>query len=262
MTHIFLPEILYVLDGCAEIFVDGAGISRRLEKGDMIFLPAGAYIACELSEGGSILALRIAGKFPECPVSGNYKKMEEEGAQGNEEDENSKYSDRIHVLAANRRVRNVMSEIVVSLEDGFVCRHFLQGEVNRLLFFINAYYSEEDRIKFFSHTLTPNIKFSEFVRMNHTKYRTIGDLCDAMGMNTQAFTNRFKKVFGMTPHKWMQREKARHIYLDICRSDMTFKEIAVKYEFPMSSNFFRFCKQTFGESPGNLRKRLRRDGNG
>jgi AraC-like DNA-binding protein len=61
----------------------------------------------------------------------------------------------------------------------------------------------------------------------------------------------------MPPHQWMQREKARRIYLDICRNDMPLKEIALKYEFPLPSHFFRFCKQTFGESPGSIRKRLK-----
>jgi AraC-like DNA-binding protein len=164
----------------------------------------------------------------------------------------------IYALKMGKRMRSFVAEIIDTVNDGFLCRHFLEGEANRALYLLNAYYSEDERVKFFSHILTPDIKFSEFVRMNHMKYRTIGELSDVLCMTPQAFANRFKKVFGMTPHKWMQQEKARLIYLDICRSDMPLKEIAIKYDFPLSSNFFRFCKQTFGESPGNIRKSLQK----
>ncbi|MDR2894365.1 MAG: helix-turn-helix transcriptional regulator [Alistipes sp.] len=88
------------------------------------------------------------------------------------------------------------------------------------------------------------------------KYRTIDELSKAIGMNPQAFAIRFKKIFGTTPHKWMQQEKARRIYLDICRSELSLKEIAERYDFTLLPNFYRFCKQIFGDSPGRIRKGL------
>jgi AraC-like DNA-binding protein/quercetin dioxygenase-like cupin family protein len=249
VVHVFRQEILFVIRGGAYIAMEGLGVGRRLKKGEFVFLPAGARLACEMAKDSVLLIVRVPADFPECPVfrmdrtAGNVTSLKDPTG--------------IHPLKMNRRMKGFVSDIIENINDGFLCRHFLEGEANRALYLLNAYYPEEERVKFFSHILTPDIKFSEFVRMNHMKYRTIGELSDVLCMTPQAFANRFKKVFGMTPHKWMQQEKARLIYLDICRSDMPLKEIAIKYDFPLSSNFFRFCKQTFGESPGTIRKSLR-----
>jgi AraC-like DNA-binding protein len=206
---------------------------------------------CEASKNTVLLAVRVPGEVPECPVFKVNASADNVSLL--------KDSDTIYALRANRRIHNFVADMLESMADGFLCRHFLIGETNRLLFLLNAYYSEEERVKFFSHILTPDIQFSEFVRMNHTKYRTVGEMANAMYMTGQAFSNRFKKVFGMTPHRWALQEKARLIYLDICKSDMPLKEIAAKYDFPLSSNFFRFCKQNFGQSPGHIRKCLHKN---
>ena len=250
-AHIFQQEIVFIVRGTAQAAIEGFTIGRKLKKDDFVFLPAGARLTYNISPDSTLLVVRIPGDVPECPV---FRMSNVVGNTTPQRDPTG-----IHVLTINRRVGNFVSELIETISDGFLCRHFLQGEANRLLFLLNAYYSDEDRLNFFSHILTPDIKFSEFVRMNHMKYRTIGELSDVLCMTTQAFSNRFKKVFGTTPHKWMLQEKARHIYNDICRTNMPLKEIALKYDFPLSSNFFRFCKQTFGESPGRIRKNLHRN---
>ncbi len=248
VAHIFRQEILFMIRGSADISFEGLGAGGRVKKGEFVFLPAGSRVACNIAGDSAVLVVRIPDSFPECPVFTMNKTMSNVAIHRDPRV--------IHVLKSHRRIRSFISDLLVSLEDGFLCRHFLEGEANRLLYLITAYYSEQERVKFFSRILTPDIRFSEFVRINHMKYRTIADLSEALCMTPQAFSNRFKKVFGMTPHKWTQQEKARQIYLDICRSDMPLKEIAIKYDFPLSSNFFRFCKQTFGESPGSIRRNI------
>ncbi len=248
VAHIFHQEILFMVRGEAHVSLEGLGTGRVMRKGDFVFLPAGARMVWDVTAGSAMLIVRIPSDVPECPVFRMNKTASNVSAH--------KDPTGIFALKMNRRVRSFVAEIMETLDDGFHCRHFLEGEANRILFLLNAYYTEDERVRFFSHILTPDIKFSEFVRINHMKYRTIGELSDVLCMTSQAFSNRFKKVFGTTPHKWMQQEKARLIYLDICRNEMPLKEIAIKYDFPLSSNFFRFCKQTFGESPGNIRKSL------
>jgi AraC-like DNA-binding protein len=241
-------EILFVIRGGGRITITDVNISRMLTRGDFVFLPAGIRLACEFSKNTLILLVRIIVDHPECHAIRIKKTVghSNEPSQG------------IYVLKANKRMWQFIDGVRQALADGFRCRLYMQAEVLRMLSMIHAYYPMEERVDFFSYILTPDIKFSEFVRKNHMKYKTVSEMAEALFMTSQAFSNRFKKVFGMPPHRWMQREKARRIYLDICRNDMPLKEIVIKYDFPLSSNFFRFCKQTFGESPGNIRKGLRK----
>jgi AraC-like DNA-binding protein len=103
--------------------------------------------------------------------------------------------------------------------------------------------------------LNSDIAFAEFIRINHLKYPTVNDLAQAMNMTAQQFSKRFNHVFGQAPYKWMQLEKARLIYGEICRNNKSFKEIATSYGFNIPANFNRFCKTSFGVSPGEIRKK-------
>lgn len=252
MIHTHQPEIIFMVSGSAQITMGGTRCNGLLTRGEFIFAPQGSHLVCSFSDESAILEVRLSGDPPaECPVFKLDRTAEKATGYKTEIE--------LFALKANRRIRNLVAELMATLNDGFICRHFLNGETNRLLFLLNAYYPEEDRVKFFSHVLTPDIRFSEYVRMNYMKFRTIGELADSLRMPAQAFSQRFRRVFGTTPHKWMQQEKARNMYLDICRSDMPLKEISLKYGFPLSSNFFRFCKATFGDSPGNIRKSLHKN---
>ena len=245
-VNVLQQQVLFVLRGSLRIAMENTNIGRSLEQGDFIFQPGGSHWACRFTEDTTLMMIRLIVDSPECHALMTHKPI----------DSNARTRPELFALKANARMWHYIEGVRESLDDGFQCRLYMRTEVFRMLFLLHAYYSPQDCAEFFSHILTPDIKFSEFVRMNHMKYKTVGEIAEALFMTSQAFSNRFKRVFGMTPHKWMQREKARQIYLDICRNDMPLKEIVIKYDFPLSSNFFRFCKQTFGDSPGNIRKRL------
>ncbi len=239
-------QVLFVLRGSLRITMDHTDIGKNLEQGDFIFQPGGSHWACHFMEETTLMMIRIIVESPEC-----HALMIQKSASCGELERPELFA-----LKANPRMWHYIEGVRESLDDGVQCRLYMRTEVFRMLFLLHAYYSPQECGEFFSYIPTPDIKFSEFVRMNHMKYKTVGEMAEALFMTSQAFSNRFKRVFGMTPYKWMQREKARQIYFDICRNDMPLKEIVIKYDFPLSSNFFRFCKQTFGQSPGSIRKGL------
>ncbi len=247
-VSVLQQQVLFVLRGSLRISMEHTDIEQDLEQGDFIFQPGGSYWACHFAEETTLMMVRIIVDSPECHAL----MIQKPASSGGRERPG------LFVLKANPRMWHYLEGVRESLNDGFQCRLYMRTEVFRMLFLLHAYYSPQECGEFFSHVQTPDIKFSEFVRTNHMKYKTVGEMAEALFMTSQAFSNRFKRVFGMPPYKWMQREKARQIYFDICRNDMTFKEIVIKYDFPLSSNFFRFCKQTFGQSPGNIRKGLQK----
>ncbi len=245
---ILQQEILFVVRGGGRITMEHTHISRTLERGEFVFLPGGSRWACDFVEETTLMMIRMVVDSPECHVLRIAETT----------DCPEEFLSKPYALSANERMWHFIHGLQQTIADGFRCRLYMQTEVLRMLFLLHAYYSPQECARFFAHILTTDIKFSEFVRANHMKYKTVKEMADGLFMTSQAFSNRFKKVFGTTPHKWMQREKARQIYLDICRGEMPLKEIVIKYDFPLPSNFFRFCKQTFGESPGNIRKGLQK----
>jgi AraC-like DNA-binding protein/mannose-6-phosphate isomerase-like protein (cupin superfamily) len=239
-------EILFILEGTVHISVDRR-YRRTLKKDEFIFLPIGVSMLYRAETNSTMLSVRIIGDTPECHIFRLNKISErlENPYEG------------IYALTVNDQIRTFLSGLLATFNDGLRCRHYLKMEASRMLYLLHAYYPQEDHIKLFAPIVSPDVTFSEFVRMNWQKYSNVGEFADALCMTTQCFSSRFRRIFGVTPREWMTKQKAQRIYEDICRSDITLKEISIKHNFPLQSNFFRFCKQTFGESPGQIRLNLK-----
>ncbi len=248
VVDLHAPEVFFLLEGNIHISTNSL-YALTMAEGEFIYLPAGTRVNYDVRDRSVALSMRIQGEVPECHIFQVSKIAEriENQYEG------------IYAMEINERMRAFLSTLLDTFGDGLKCRHYMQMEVCRMLYLIHAYYPQEECLKFFAQTLSPDVKFSEFVRTNWMRYGTVKDLATAMCMTPQQFSNRFRKIFGETPYEWMTQQKAQLIYNDICRSDLPFKEIAIKHNFNTQANFFHFCRHVFGATPGQIRKSLKYD---
>jgi AraC-like DNA-binding protein len=236
--------ILFVTEGVIHILYGKT--THTLSKGEFVFLPISS-IRYRTLEKSTLLFFRMCSELQECPnfnTTALWSEPEEKRHLNFEE---------MYILKSNDKLEHFLAGVYSVLQDGAKCVVYMRMQISLLLFLIQLYYPREECRKFFSLHPTSDVKFAEFVRRNYSKYRTVNDLADAIHMSYHQFGYQFKKVFGVPPHQWIQREKAQLIYQDICRSDKTLKEIALQYEFDIHSNFIRFCRRNFGMSPAALR---------
>ena len=239
-------QIVFSIRGAVSVRTDSVDTDHRLKEGEFIFLPMGVKLTYKASADSAVLLIRLVVNVPECHVF----------RVNSSSQSLDKRPEGIYALKANNRLGHYIEGLMQALGDGLSCVLFLQTKVSELLFMIHTYYSEEECAHFFSHITTPDMAFSEFVRSNFKKYGTISEMALALGISTGQFAKQFRHVYGTTPRTWIQRKKARLIYMDICQSNKTLKEIAYDYDFTLQSNFTRYCRKTFGKSPGQIRKSL------
>jgi AraC-like DNA-binding protein len=241
-------EVFFVTRGNLNLQVDRQH-TLTLSAGEFVFLVAGSSVICEALSPSESLSMRIHDEVPECHIFqiGKVAARISDPYEG------------IYSLTANERMWSFLNSILETYDDGLRCRHYLQIESSRMLFLLHAYYSQEECLNFFSQILSPDVKFSDYVRKNWRKYGTVKELADGIYMTPQQFTNRFKKVFGTTPYEWMTQQRAMKIYQDICSSDMPLKEISERHDFSSQANFFHFCKHMFGKTPSQIRRSLKYD---
>jgi len=238
-------EILCVLSGKIRINIYD-NLNVELSKGQCVFLPSDFYVFYKAIAQSKVIIFRLDENIHLCYSYGleqlysRVKQIEKPESPA--------------VLDFNVRMWSFANNLVDTWEDGLKCQLLLQAKVNELLLLLRAYYPEELLGRFFYFVISSDTAFSEFVRMSYLQYPTVNKLAEAMHMTPQQFTRRFNSVFGQAPYGWMQREKARLIYGEICRSDKPIKEIAAKFGFPVPANFNRFCKTAFGMNPGAIRK--------
>ncbi|MDR1356887.1 MAG: helix-turn-helix transcriptional regulator [Tannerellaceae bacterium] len=101
--------------------------------------------------------------------------------------------------------------------------------------------------------------FKSHVMEHFPHINNVDELAGKMGMGRGSFDLKFKKEFGMTPLQWILKEKAKHVYFSLSEPENTLNDVMNKYNFNSFTHLNRFCKQQFGCSPSELRKRLTRN---
>ncbi|MDD4516173.1 helix-turn-helix domain-containing protein [Massilibacteroides sp.] len=160
----------------------------------------------------------------------------------------------LKVLPVDQSIIEGMKTAIVCLNENFICQHYYNLKLNELLFLIGKFYTIEELVLFFKDSLSGDIMFSDYVRANAHKYKTMTELAEAMNYTISGFEKRFKKIFKATPYQWMKEKKAQRIFYDLSMTDRCLKEIVDIYGFKSNNYFIDFCKSNFGASPGVIRK--------
>ena len=160
----------------------------------------------------------------------------------------------IGLLEPNQRLTNFADTMQKYIHDELNCTSFFQAKIQEFLFLIRAYYDKQIVFNFFKSICTQDFIFSSNVYRNLDQVKTIEEMADKLHYSPSGFEKKFKKVFNIPPHRWMQEQKASKIYHEIHCSKKTFAEIAFEYDFSSPSHFNAFCKLFFGQTPGKLRK--------
>jgi AraC-like DNA-binding protein len=165
-----------------------------------------------------------------------------------------KSEDSSHPLKTNKVISNYLELLLESLNDGLSCDYFHKIKQKELFYYLRAYYPKKELSAFFSPMLNGDIHFSQLVFKNYDSVKNLGELAKIANYSLSGFKKRFTKVFGMSPQRWIENEKAKKIRYEINCTHKSFKEISVEFNFSSPSHFDSFCKRVFGMSPGKLRE--------
>ncbi|WP_455623829.1 helix-turn-helix transcriptional regulator [Parabacteroides sp.] len=174
-----------------------------------------------------------------------------------------------HIKRAQIEELVYFSDVFALLDD---CKH-LNGLYNRVAgFFYNArrqsFHSDypgitemqfqrvEKNFRFGKRT------FKENVYIKYKKCRSDKELAERCGMEYTSFCRKFRKEFGQTLASWMRERRCDMIIYLLVYTDHPLIEISRMMNFPAQHNFNDFCTKHLGDSPGNLRTRMREHPNG
>lgn len=242
-------ELAIVMTGGLSVRLAGSHIEKFLNTRAIVFMPMGTKFEYRSADGADILVLRVTGNMPECHCFKIENTLQETTYVRKHEPE-------IFSLMANDCVMRFAEALKIAFDNGVTCSQFLNMKVSEIFYIIRAHYTEDDCMKLFVHISTSEMEFTEFLKTNSLKYKTIGELAAALGMTVSGFTSKFKKIYNNTPSEWLRRKKEQCIYREICYSDKQFKRISLEYNFSTQSHFVRYCHKTFGKSPGKLREEI------
>lgn len=103
------------------------------------------------------------------------------------------------------------------------------------------------------------LKVSAFQRNVYTHYkgiRSVGELSGKLNMNKYTFSKQFNDEFGISPAKWLSQQLAKDIIRKISNSNILAKDLMYEFNFSSATDFTRFCKRHYGQTPTELIKQF------
>ena len=238
--------LFLILDGGGSISFLGT-VNKSMEKGDIFLLPAHSEILGIVKEKTKIIMFYLPVSFSFCDHF-SLEMLHKEFNRG------KKNTPTIHTLKMNERINSYIDAFLPSWIDGVRCCYYLELKVKELFFLLRAYNKKEDLADFFSPILTSDMDFYNLILNKYSSVKTVKELAYLANYSLTGFEKRFKKVFGISAHKWMKTRLATNLYHEINCTKKTFTEISDIYGFSSSAHFSNFCKSVFGMTPKAIRK--------
>lgn len=160
-------------------------------------------------------------------------------------------------LTAIAALRNQLTFLVAYLkEQPYACGKYLEIKCQELVYILTCYYPLPQICSFFYPISTYTESFQYFVMQNYDKVKNVEEFAHLGGYTTTTFRRLFKNMYGVPVYEWILDKKREGILNDLQYTKQRISVISSRYGFDSLSHFAHFCKDSFGDTPRNLRKRL------
>ncbi|MDL2239617.1 AraC family transcriptional regulator, partial [Bacteroidales bacterium OttesenSCG-928-L14] len=160
---------------------------------------------------------------------------------------------RLYMLQTTDKIDYFINGIIYYIQNGVSCRYLFEMKIKEMMYSLRLEYTRTQLKIFFSPLLNNDLAFSLKVLNIYNNSITVTEMAKIMNYSHSGFAKRFKKVFSMTPNKWLHEKKSQSIYHDITCTKKTFSELSFEYKFSSLAHFSAFSKKMFNMSPRKLR---------
>lgn len=223
---------------------------KKVCKGELVFIPVGGVFRYRAESETELLIIHLNRNVILCEGS-RIEELYRFTPEGS-----TNFRPGIYALEINIPLWRFIDGLKDAINDGLICRYYSDLKTRELLILLKVFYAKEDLKNFFSLILSPDTEFSEFVRANYQKCKSVKDLADMMNMLPKQFSEKFLKVFGELPQNWINKERALSVYAELCSGNTAIAAIVEKYKFSSQPHLNKFCMREFGKNPGEIRKKI------
>ena len=160
---------------------------------------------------------------------------------------------RFVTLPVSELITNFLQIVRGFMDEDLYCETYYNLKREELFILFRVAYSMYELAQLFYPLLNKEMEFESLIMRNYDKIKTVHQLAQLCNCSVSTFKRRFSKHFGQPPHHWILQRKANEVYREIKLSHKTFKEIAFQYGFSSHTDFNRFCKKHFGQTPKEIR---------
>jgi AraC-like DNA-binding protein len=153
-------------------------------------------------------------------------------------------------------IKKIVMRFLCLLNDSMKCglntNYYLELKLQELILLLFANYEIADLAQFLHSILSKDFQFKKIVMNNYLSAKNVPELAVLANYSCSGFIKKFKQTFSESPYQWMQKQKAKHILLEINKGAKSLQEIANEYKFSSYQHFAVFCKSQFGFPPTQI----------
>jgi len=235
------PMILFVQSGSFSFKVNGAGV-HTVNSQEMVMAQIDNLYEITMLEQTHLIICHV-------PLEAWYPE------QSRIEDlfsATGSLSEKFFKLPVDEMIVRFLCLMEYYLKDGFRDPVFCDIKRQELFFLLFRYYQKSELAQFLQCILSKDIQFKKFVVSNYSHAGNVKELAKLANYSTSGFIKKFRKCFNDSPYKWMQKQKARQISIDINQGVKSLQEIAGEYNFSSYQHFSVFCKAKLGGAPTSI----------
>lgn len=242
-NQLTVNKIAFVLEGCLKVSF-GRVFNLPIGEGKIILLPIGCRYKVKFAEDSRVVVFQVdhdthvANKHLFESVLNEAKLLHR----------------KFTMLNMNEKMWTFMNTIISYMEDGLCDDYFLRLKVNEMLYLLWSYYPKDELAAFLRPLLTDDVKFVDIVYDNWSGTKTLEELATLTNLSVSGFTKKFKRLYGISPYRWIMKRKSDRILYELNCSNKSFKDLSEEYNFNSVSHFNYYCKTRFGLSPGQIRQ--------
>ncbi|GEM_PF-337836 len=235
-------EIIAIMEGGIRISTLYNKINT-IEKNTLIFFPPNINCRLSFTKNTTLIVLKINDHINLC------KQLIVEEFLNLAEDEDNEIS----FLIIKKQLKTYINTINAYFEDGI--NHYYLSELKLREFFIllEGYYTKKELASFFQPLLSVNAQFTYFILKNYQEIKTVKEFAEKANLSLSSFEKEFKKVFNISPYRWMKQKKMKYLLHQISNSTKPFKVISEECGFSSTSQMNDFCKKEWRMTPGEIR---------
>lgn len=159
----------------------------------------------------------------------------------------------LYVLYLNDPIYEYLMSLQQLLKSKRYCSHYYDILVEEMIVYLNEFYSKKELSSLFSPILGQDSEFKSFVYANYRKINNVKELAEQKSMTMVTFNRHFVRAFGVSASNWIRERRKNEIKRDIILTNLSFTELAFKYNFSSSAYFTIFCKNNWGKTPSEIR---------
>ncbi len=156
-------------------------------------------------------------------------------------------------LDGNMMVRMHMEWFAENVGRGLQCVRFMEMKIMELFCYLRADYGKDALQGFNFPLLSHDAQFMDFVWRNYRSVHNVTAFARKANLSLSTFKEKFRKVTGLPASQWLEEQKVRNVYHELCCGHKSLKEIGAEYHFASVSHLGTFCQKHFGKSPKNIK---------